>query len=695
MEKYFFFFFFLGISMSFSQNNPNDCSNALVVCGSSNFGLDPSGVGLDEFSLPGNNVPSCYSFNNNTIWLRFEVATSGTFMFDLIPDNGVDDYDFAIFGPNVTCTTLGSAIRCSSTNPQAAGVSANTGLNLSETDVTEGPGPDGNGYLRYIDANAGDVYFLLVDRAIGSDGFGINFTGTASLPEGVIANPVDNIVECDADGIPDGLTLFDLDTQITTVAGSQTNVNVTFHSSLNDANIGINGLSSPYMSVSNPQTIYVRIENVNGCTDVTSFIIETGNPEIQTPNDVTPCSFDPTQEFLLDTIIPEVVADPTGLVFSYHDTMPDAIGNNNPIGPSITLTEIPRTIYVRVSDINDLSCYSITSFLGLINRVQLATTPLDSIVCDDSFDGMTTLDLSLKDPEILNGLPPANFQVRYYRSVTDRLNDVNRITGVFQNTSNPQTIYVSLFEIATGCFDFTEFDIIVNPKPDPSFEDEPYMYCLNSTEPLAVSIQAGFDYYLWSTGEEGPDLNTILITTSGTYSVTVTNEFGCTTMISTNVLPSDIATIEEVIIQEFSGPDNSVTINVSGPGDYEFALDSEFYQDENIFRGLLNGYHTICVRDKNGCGIVCEEILILDYPRFFTPNDDGYHDQWEIIGISEFPATKIYIFDRYGKLLREIIPGTSGWDGTYNGNPLPSSDYWFTLSMEDGREVRGHFTLKR
>ncbi|HZW62131.1 MAG TPA: T9SS type B sorting domain-containing protein, partial [Flavobacteriaceae bacterium] len=64
---------------------------------------------------------------------------------------------------------------------------------------------------------------------------------------------------------------------------------------------------------------------------------------------------------------------------------------------------------------------------------------------------------------------------------------------------------------------------------------------------------------------------------------------------------------------------------------------------------------------------------------------------------------KIYIFDRYGKLLKQLSPTGSGWDGMYNGEPLPSSDYWFTVEYyepgqgsESGtKEFRSHFTLKR
>ena len=91
---------------------------------------------------------------------------------------------------------------------------------------------------------------------------------------------------------------------------------------------------------------------------------------------------------------------------------------------------------------------------------------------------------------------------------------------------------------------------------------------------------------------------------------------------------------------------------------------------------------------------------MIDYPRFFTPNGDGYNDTWQIIGIDTRPLSKIYIFDRYGKLLKQLSPLSEGWDGTYNGRALPATDYWFTVQYEEpGTEIiktfRAHFSLKR
>ena len=144
---------------------------------------------------------------------------------------------------------------------------------------------------------------------------------------------------------------------------------------------------------------------------------------------------------------------------------------------------------------------------------------------------------------------------------------------------------------------------------------------------------------------------------------------------------------------------HTVEVTVEGNGDYVYQLDNGPFQDSNIFENVSPGVHTITIRDVNGCGSVTIEVSVVDYPLYFTPNEDGYHDTWNIIGIGKAdPMAKIYIFDRFGKLLKQLSPIGEGWDGTYSGNPMPSSDYWFRVEYtEDGnaKVFTGHFTLKR
>jgi gliding motility-associated-like protein len=117
-----------------------------------------------------------------------------------------------------------------------------------------------------------------------------------------------------------------------------------------------------------------------------------------------------------------------------------------------------------------------------------------------------------------------------------------------------------------------------------------------------------------------------------------------------------------------------------------------------VFTNVDFGFHTVYVRDiENDCGMVEELVSVIGFPKFFTPDGDHINPFWQVKGLSEQfqPNTQILIFDRYGKLLAEIDPLGPGWDGTYNGADMPSSDYWFFVSLQDGRVFKSHFALKR
>ncbi|MEO1033531.1 MAG: T9SS type B sorting domain-containing protein, partial [Bacteroidota bacterium] len=136
----------------------------------------------------------------------------------------------------------------------------------------------------------------------------------------------------------------------------------------------------------------------------------------------------------------------------------------------------------------------------------------------------------------------------------------------------------------------------------------------------------------------------------------------------------------------------------TGPGDYEYSLDGGPWQSSGTFADVSAGGHEVTARDRNGCGLAVVSVFVLDYPRYFTPNGDGNHETWNIAGIGS--SAKIYIFDRYGKLLKQLSPTGPGWDGTFNGQLMPTSDYWFLLEYDEPltgqrRELKAHFALKR
>jgi gliding motility-associated-like protein len=137
---------------------------------------------------------------------------------------------------------------------------------------------------------------------------------------------------------------------------------------------------------------------------------------------------------------------------------------------------------------------------------------------------------------------------------------------------------------------------------------------------------------------------------------------------------------------------------VGGFGVYEYSLDAIDWQSSPIFSDLPNGSYAIYVRDIQGCGLLQTQMIqTITYNNYFTPNQDSYNDTWNIY-LPESYEGIIYIYDRYGKLIKQISPYGEGWDGTYIGNPLPSTDYWFKVEyLEDNqkKEFKSHFSLKR
>ena len=321
--------------------------------------------------------------------------------------------------------------------------------------------------------------------------------------------------------------------------------------------------------------------------------------------------------------------------------------------------------------------------------------------CDDlPEDGFTLFDLTLADDQVITE-SDSEVSTTYFETYEDALLQVNPLPLDFRNTTaNYQIIYVRLQQ-GNSCFGIDEVELVVRPLPQLR-PDETVYYCRN-TFPEPILIDGGISngipnnyYYNWSTGE-----TTIAIEVNepGTYSVEVSEVVGCTNLRTITVLPSETATIENVVI-EATGDLNTLVVEVSGSGEYEYSLESPLgpYQNSNTFEGVGPGVKTVYVRDVKGyCGVASKDISIIGYPKFFTPNNDGQNDRWGLKGFnSQIPFEGIVrVFDRNGKQLAELNPSNPFWDGTYNGRYLPASDYWFIAQLEGGQRFTGHFALRR
>ena len=387
----------------------------------------------------------------------------------------------------------------------------------------------------------------------------------------------------------------------------------------------------------------------------------------------------------------------------FYVSQTDLDNNLNELNATFTNTVNPQTIYVQVVD-NNTGCFSSTQLVIEASSITPDSAMLE--LCDEleSEDGINTFDLRLATPQVIVSLP-VNTQVIYYETYNDAQNQINPLANFYTNTSAYSQVLYSRVENTHGCIGIGEVYLIVNDLPN-LLPDEEVIYCLD-TYPDRIELEAGIVgdttnnyYYLWSTNETSPS---ILINEVGVYSVTVTSLDGCIRSREITVLPSSIATIDSIEIQDAINI-NELTVYASGDGVYEYALDDEYgtYQDSNIFYNVEGGLHTVYVRDKNGCGVVSEMITSIKIARFFTPNHDSYNDTWMPQGLSEVfhKDVSIYVFDRYGKLLKELKPFGEGWDGTYTNIQMPKNDYWFKVEYTEKfsdkkRQMKGHFTLKR
>ena len=536
------------------------------------------------------------------------------------------------------------------------------------------------------------------------------------LPE-VVA--VTDFVQCELN--TDGFDSFDLSTKDGEVLNGQdpSVFAVSYHVSLADAEAGMNGLVSPYTNVSNPQEIYVTITNmVTGCSistqrfdlrvdeaaeanpDMGAILYELCDDELETDGDPGNDSV----QFDLTAMDADVLdgQDPTGYVVSYYASAADAELGVGPLPDLYENITNPQVIYARV-DNNTLAVTPIA--LDLASLTEGLDLDADGTVDTYDTDGDGIFDLLDVDGDGLSDGIDANGDGLFEFVDVDGDGQGDPVDldndGTFDNQQD-----------GSICYAVAEVTLQVNPLPDVVL-DESYILCVgtNGTEvldPLVLDTglpAVGYTFE-WSynggvlAGETGPTLAPVQ---GGSYSVTVTDTAtsmatSCTNTAVTEVIESEPpVVVAEVTTQAFAN-NHVIEAVASGPGDYEYSLDGGPWQDNGTFVDVSAGEHVVSARDRNGCGITEVTVFVLDYPRYFTPNGDGNHDSWNIAGIGA--SAKIYIFDRYGKLLKQLSPTGPGWDGTFNGQGMPTSDYWFLLEYDEPstgqrKELKAHFTLKR
>ncbi|WP_179008443.1 T9SS type B sorting domain-containing protein [Winogradskyella forsetii] len=511
-----------------------------------------------------------------------------------------------------------------------------------------------------------------------------------STPE---VTPIDPLIECDDD--TDGSLEFDLTVAVENILDvRQEDLVLAYYENFEDAEANINAIATPasYTNTSNPQTVYYKVTNtISNCyTTLPIELIVNQPPHINDFEQYTICANDANSVDL--TEINEVARDVNfNVLFSYFDNEADAIANTNALDTNYTYQSDFDTLFVR-TEFSTTHCSTYYQFNLKVEPLPIANQPNDLMDCDDDFDGILEFDLTQQNASILGGQNPNSFTVSYHNTEL-QANENNSALETDYMAFDGEVIYTRIENNSTGCYSVGQFSVIVNPLPIVDIGEQ--VICLDNM-PLLVSANTNniADTYLWSTGEITPEIE---ITEIGSYWVEVTSEFGCEITNYFGVSESTSAIIETTEVIDFSDP-NNITVTISGIGDYLYQLDDFEPQESNVFQNVAMGYHTVTIIDLNGCSDTTKEVLVVDIPKFFTPNSDGTNDTWHIVGIETLPGTIINVYDRYGKLITRLNSNSSGWNGKYNGEKMPTSDYWYVADVQRGSiafQVKGHFTLKR
>ena len=457
-----------------------------------------------------------------------------------------------------------------------------------------------------------------------------------------IVNFVDDIEVCDdtSDGSArNGFSQsIDLEGQTAGILGSQdpTNISVTYHRSLSDAQSGTNSLVSPYENIiPNRETIYVRVLNsVTGCTNgISNFdVIINPEPTFEAVSNLSYCDDaqdgDDTngiiQSIDLESQIPGLLGaaqDPDDFNVTFHLSATDASSGDNLLDSPYTNSNSTETIFVRIQNkrtscINDDATFDI-----IVNPLPDFNVTSPQIVCLN----ILPLNIAVENPQDVYSYRWINENgevISTNDNVDVSIGGIYSVTATMTNGTNcarTRTIQVNESIIAS----FTEDDVTIIEDSDN-----------NSISINNVNGNLGIGQYEFALEDE--DGNNIRNyqddplfenLDGGIYNILVQDKNGCG--------------VAELLVSLVTYPKF-------------FTPNNDGNNDAWILKGA---------------------------------------------NLEFYPESDISIFNRFGKLVAKIPIDSQGWDGTYNGKLLPSDDYWFTITLIDRfnnqKKKTGHFSLLR
>ena len=537
---------------------------------------------------------------------------------------------------------------------------------------------------------------------------------------------------CDDDTDGDennGQAVFDLTIDELAILNGEGGVTPVYYETYEDAFDGVNAIADPtayYNITPYLQTIYIRVTNdVTGCYTITTFdLIVHPLPAVTDAPVYYLCEYDNdyVETFPLTDMDSFVMdgGDTNDLEITYYNTLADAEDDTAElVGPNITVNGT-RAIFARVYD-EIYGCVQTVAYTIEIRQAPLANKPEPVALCDVEHeladgtivpinDGIEIFDLTAVIDEIRGVQDPGTYEVSLYTSASDALDGINALEAdeIVAYETTTTTLYALVTNVNTGCTngDPIAVELYVEPLGEVVLtQTGSEVLCIDVTNNPIIGTDLGAGYsYLWNTGATTA---TIEITEGGEYFVEVIN---------TNTINQCSYTSNTVVYQEASLPgvtprviqseafqgEDTIAVIAEGAGvsEYSYTLETGESNTTGIFTNVAPGFHTITITELNGCGSLAIQVSVIDYMRYFTPNGDGVNDKWRIIGLESQENAQVYIFDRQGKLIKQIAATSEGWNGTFNGTIMPSNDYWFKVvytepTTGEVKEFTNHFTLKR
>ena len=405
-----------------------------------------------------------------------------------------------------------------------------------------------------------------------------------------------------------------------------------------------------------------------------------------------------------------------GTQYTFFLDQSDAENDINPISREDSRgfsNSTASRVYVRVT--SEFGCFRVTTLdLSVTANAIPPDLFLEYSTCDADVDGGDQDGIGIFDLtqaiEDINAIIPGNdsLAVNFYESFEDAVLEVRSVNPTnFRNDDSPfsQQLWIRVESAdRSTCIGIGQhISLSVNPVPE--FELLANETICSKQLPYTIgSRDAPEEYFYEWTDADGQVVGNgqeIPINEAGIYTVTATKVDGtfCQKSKSIEITTVTPPVITNVDVEGIIALRSTATVSTETEGEFEYALDNDAgpFQSSNIFYEVAPGIHRVFVRDKSNCELDSMEFSVIGHPAFFTPNNDGVNDYWQLQGVSESLQSEslIHIYDRYGVLLAQVDPTSLGWDGMTEGQMLPASDYWFRVKLEDGREFSGHFALKR